>query len=189
MTGLLGVTVLTGAAANNDPDNGPNLGGLTFVYEIKVDVGVSAGKGIINFAMAGWGTHQTAIELGSNFYYSPFASTNDGNNNPRPPVLPLNASRSHDGDTIFFDFPDDNLGPPIFSGEISYQLIVHTDAQSYATNNGLMTAYDFNAVSSSSINVTSLAAEPAGVPDSGATALLLGLALVGLSSLRRKFVR
>ncbi len=186
--GLLGVKVLSGVTQNT-------LGGLTFVYEVQNN-SASGTEGITDFSLGGWAGVQTDVVYGGNtngsdFFFSP---TNTSF------VSPGDANRSLNGDTIDFTFPPVSVSasaPPIFAGQDSFQLIVFTDATAWTNTSGTVTTNDFDTSGSNQISDTTNTGSAAtytavaSVPDSGMTALLLGIGLIvlGLFAPRRKLAQ
>ncbi|MCX6951625.1 MAG: VPDSG-CTERM sorting domain-containing protein [Verrucomicrobia bacterium] len=194
LSGELGTTVLSGVAENT-------LGGLTFVYELR---NVSSalyenpgdpvaahlnGEGILGLKVNGWSGFLTNFAMGTSFF---FTSTTD-------PIIPGSAMRPYaGGDTTIFDFPTDGNQPPIFSGEVGYQLILFTNATGWtatdATVEGKFVGYGTDESAEGVATYTAAVGNgggggPSGVPDGGTTAILLGAGLLSLGFLNRRSSR
>lgn len=190
LTGKLGATVLDGVAENT-------LGGLTFVYELQNVSSTtfdpwSEGEGITNFILGGWDGFATNFAMGTQFFY---ASTSN-------PILPGSADRS-DGvnQTIAFFYPYGDHVPPIYSGEISYQLIIFTDALNWVGTDGSIEIKNFAEQSTVYATAGTLTVAAGvgpgvggsgptnGVPDGSTTVTLLGLSVLFLGFVQRRVKR
>lgn len=182
--GKVGTTVLSGVSENT-------LGGLTFVYELQ---NVSSatwdpaydGEGITSFVLGGWDGFATNFSMGTSYFY---ASTNN-------PILPGYVDRSTGPDeTISFGFPYDPSNPPIYNGEIGYQLILFTDAHAWTATDGTVfsnffaAGNGFDSATVSTFTATAGGTGPTGVPDGATTAGLLGLSLLTLGAIKRSTKR
>jgi len=184
LSGRLGTTVLSGVSENT-------LGGLTFVYELQnVTSGVwdpgSDGEGITSLVVGTWDGFKTNFAMGTSFYYAP---TSD-------PILPGSADRTDGANqTVTFQFPYGDHVPPIYSGEIGYQLILFTDALGYSVTDATVFSNYFalgNGFDSTTASTfTALAGggtangPTSGVPDGATTIILIGLSTLSLGFIKR----
>jgi hypothetical protein len=136
------------------------LGGLTFTYQFNIDISSQDDIG------------RLTIEGFKNLLI-------DASFQPGTGVAPTTIDRGalNGGDVIGFTF----VGPPIGAGlvgpgMISALLVIQTDATTYTIGQG-------NIIDGAVDNVNILVP---GVPDGGATLLLLGAAFLGVEAFRRK---
>ncbi len=166
--------------------------GLTFVYEISNTSGSfespdDVTRGVTSLSVAGWKGVDLDIATRNDSTYS---SGSDF-------VVPDAYTRSADGDVITFTFPPDIASaPPIWGGEVSWQLILFTDLSNAYSNLGIIGSDDFETrksdafpgtyMESPTFNV--LSASTATVPDTSSTLALVAVALgtVGFLSRRRR---
>lgn len=173
--GSLGVTILSDATENT-------LGGLTFVYEIKNTSTLPGYYGVSLFQVAGWSDLLVAMDLGNSYFFEQTA-------NPTG-VYPFDFVRQTDsvgaGGTIQVTYPEDSNGPPVYPGEQSFQMIIHTNATTW---NEVKADIRLEAFNGDGIlgSVSVLTYSPAvgmsapGVPDGGMTLVLLGATFLGLA--------
>ena len=139
------------------------FGGLTFVYQVELDPNVA-------------GNEEENVRRFSGFPFTDFLTAVE-----QEPVLggqaSILATRTADGSTVGFEFSV--LGDTFNEGEVSYFLIVHTDATLFRTGIGAV-------INGASSNMDILVPAVTPVPDGGTTAMLLGLGVIGLAGIRRK---
>jgi len=169
------LVVASGVAAGSA---GINPGGLTFYYEAANYTAASAGVGITAFVISGFANLAVSIDV---FNFAPY-------------IAPDWVARSADGNDITFAFlpvSSGPPGPPIFAGQISQVFALYTDATDFtiAADQVGVTLFDSGAPISSEVLEASTAFAPSvPVPETGATAMLLGLGMLTLAArnLRRK---
>ncbi len=188
LSGQIDASVFSGVGENP-------YGGLTFVYTVtNLGSDFANNEGIVNFSVSNWAGLQTAVALGN------AVVGYDSMGNPvydSSGVNPLTATRTDgSGDVIDFSFPFDppnstSFGPPIFSAQHSWQLIVYTDASSWTTTAAasFTSANDINGANTQNYSATTIAPDASSVPDAGTTVLQLGLGCLALLGVGRRQVR
>jgi hypothetical protein len=167
--------------------------GLTFVYEVTNDSAVSANLGITEMLLQGFAGVDIKVAMGTNLF-----STPTGSEGPYLLINPdtLDRSDSSDlGDSLYYYFtPGVTHGPPIFSDQSSFQMIVYTNASQYTVGTGLLAVDLFDANGnevteagvSDALDIYTPIAPVSSVPESGTTAMLVGLALIPLGLAKKR---